>query len=287
MLHETTHTLPRIVGIICALVAFGMACQAGPSSTKSASLEDMAGLTPEDARALFIIDVAEIRRDDDLEDLYDELLDGIGEEFEEFDIDLDDAGVLSYAYVEYTSVFLIQGDLDAEGITDELHDREYDDRTYHGVDLWEGSDTWDYFAFPREDRVLLGNEKGAIRDFIRTGQGEADSLLAKAEFKDVVTSLPSGFYSNVGSNCHVGGKEFRGCDAAGVSFAKVEADTVLMTMTMLFGSESRAKREIGDVEDALEEEDHLYDIETTQSGQLVKATARIDLDDFIDVAFPF
>ena len=238
------------------------------------SLSGLAKMTPQDSGTIFFIDVKKFKSDEDFSELYEEMKDSFEYEItagSDTDImDFDDIHYIGMGVVNYGEVIWLNGDFNLDAIRDQLEDEDYDKDEYLGVEIWYGySDT----LAIHNGTLILGDEDGVEEAIEVIAYPEISVYEKNEDIRDVISGLSPGLFSMVTIEAF-----YPGAGGVGMAFSKVNADLMEFSGCFLFEDNEDAEDALSDIEGDMESED-FYSIEVSRSGNLVKFSAEIDMDE--------
>ena len=266
----------RTIGVILSmgmLVSLAIIMIAGCSSaggSASAMMEKM----PWDTSQLTYVNVASLRDNAALDDLYDEWRDGTGQMLSAHGIDRNSVSSMAYG----SEITIIAGSFDLAAVREELDDRDYDDDEYRGVEVWEKPYGNELVAL-KGSLVIMGPED-PVKECIRVMEGSEDSFADKQHAADVMNKLPGGLLVHVSMSNWLSGMLLGGFEALGMSAQKADEYTLRVTFVLKFDDQAYAEDAKNKVEDLV---DTSYrNVEVRQDGQFIIATGEIDVEDASD-----
>ena len=266
----------RIFAGLLIVILFGALLLPGCSGGAS-SFTCITGLTkmvPQDAGAIFFIDVKRLMSDSDFSELYNDMKDSFQYAIDaglETDImDFEDIHYIGMVEAGYGEVVLLNGDFNLDAIRDILKDEDYYKDDYMGVEIWYGNG--DVVAI-HNGTLIIGNESGVEASIEAIDDPETSAYEKDEDIRDIVREMPSGLYSMV-----VIGGFYPGAGAAGMSFSKVNADLMKFSGCFKFESNEDAEEALSDVESDMGSED-FSSVKVSRSGNLVKFSAELDMED--------
>lgn len=247
-----------------ALIITSLSC----SDDENASV-DLISKIPEDSSYFSFIDVSAMRTDDDMDDLYDEWEDNYNY-LEHYGIDRDDVNRLAIS----SDATLCEGEFDLEEIREELEDLDYDDDEYREVEIWESADGHKWIALT-EDLIIIGSEDD-VKDCLWVIKDGEDSMYDDSDINDVLNKLPDGIYMSCDTE-----EAFEDLEASGLSYRKLDDDTIGVSAVFKFDDEDAADDAINEIEDYAENYyEDIRHVDVWQDGLFVIAEGEIDMDDF-------
>jgi len=259
-----------VVLLLC-LIAGTVGCSVG----KGRAIEDMMRKIPENANYVIFSDVLAIRGDNDLEELLEELqegmnyaLEGLTREFD-IDIDIDSVSHIARGFWEGGDFLYVDGDFDFAEVRDKLSSPSYE---YLGVEVWETLGDWGTHQVALMENLIIVGEEQGIRDCIDTIKGERDSLWDTQDARDVVSRLPDGFRMGYSQ----GEEVFEGTKAVGNSLGK-ENNTGTWTTVIKCDDEDAAHDVLGEIEEDIESDGFFSGGDVIQDGKFVTITMEEDI----------
>ena len=257
-----------VVILFSALLLTG--CGGGGSFTSLAGLAKMA---PQDSGTILFIDVKKIKADKDLGDMYDSMQDDFEYEMfaSELGIDFDDIHYLAMTEVDFYEVTWISGDIDLDALRDNLDDYDYDKDDYRGVEIWYGYGD----AVAIHNGTLIIGDEDSVEESIKAVVDPERSLYEKNEdVRDVIKELTGGLFSMLSAEGY-----YPGARAVGMTFSKLNTDTMELSGCFKFDDEDDAEDALSDIERDLESGDMYRAADVSQSGNFVEFSAEIDIEE--------
>ena len=257
-----------VVILFSALLLTG--CGGGGSFTSLAGLAKMA---PQDSGTILFIDVKKIKADKDLGKLYDEMKDGFEDEITAggSDMDFDDIHYMGMTQVNYREVIWVNGDLDLDELRNELEEDDYDKDDYRGVEIWYGYGD----AVAIHNGTLIIGDEDSVEESIKAVVDPERSLYEKNEdVRDVIKELTGGLFSMLSAEGY-----YPGARAVGMTFSKLNTDTMELSGCFKFDDEDDAEDALSDIERDLESGDMYRAADVSQSGNFVEFSAEIDIEE--------
>lgn len=247
-------------------------CDGGGGSFNS--LTGLAKMAPQDSNTIYFIDVKKFRSDSDFRELYEEMKESFEYEItagSDADImDFDDIHYIGLVEVDYEEIILINGDFDLGAIREQLNDEDYDKDDYMGVEIWYG----DGGAVAISDSTLILGDEDSVEVSIETMVEPETSAYEKNEdMRSIIREISSGLFSLVFI-----GPFYPGTGGVGMSFSKASSDRMRFSGCFRFDDSEDAEDALSDIESDIESED-FYRVEVRQSGNLVKFSAEIDMEE--------
>ena len=250
-----------IVAVVVIVVAV-MLTGGGPGGSSSAL-----ALVPDDTEAIVMLDMATIRsRQADFPGDNDDFIDDVRQEIEwKFDteeIDLEQVNdfILLANDRYFDDTMLLVGDFVFEDIRDEWEDRDFEDDSYRGYEIWDGGD---YYALLEDEGAIVASDsEDLVKDVINIVDRGTGSLADddSGDLARIIAALGSSpvevaIAGDLGEQCN---DAVSGCSGIGASFAGSDLDReeITVNLAVLFSSERRAERaadDYDDVADLLEE----------------------------------
>lgn len=212
-------------------------------------------------------DFAAMRADDELSRFYDDYKKDIGSECEALGISPDSVDSASKGYSGW--IFLVlDGEFDLDEVRQALKDKGYQGGEYKEVQTW-GNKSADVgaIALVSADCIVIGDDVDNLQKTIDVIKGDEDSLSDDEDMLDLMGRLPPGMVVSVSTYY----KTYPGCETTGYSLNKVDSDTVLVTMILLFEDEDSAD----DAMQAVEGEHE--DGEVTRDGKYITVNFESDI----------
>lgn len=263
---------------LTALTALLAASLTSAGCASSTALEEMVARVPRGVVSFRYVDVAAIRGDPELSGLHDSWKAAVGARLEAHGINPADVNVFALGTSATMRCTLLEGCFDVEGVRGSLKDRGFDRGEYKGVEMWEMKAGSGYDSDPgvalMGGLIILGNESGVKGCIKVIREGDA-SLLNKADVKQVVGRLPAGLYVDLERSALIG-LIVKGFEAYGLSAQKGDSDTLSIAGVVKFEDEDDADGGRSALQTLMET--MFEDVDVSQNGEFLKATARIDVD---------
>lgn len=257
-----------VVILFSALLLPG--CGGGGSFTSLAGLAKMAS---QDSGTIIFIDLKKMKADKDLDELYDEMKDSFEYEIAATgsDMGFDDIHYLGMTEVNGREVVWINGDLDLDVLRDALEDDDYDRDDYRGVEIWYGYGD----AVAIHNGTLIIGDEDSVEDSIKAIVDPERSIYEKNEdIRDVVKELSCGLFSML-----IVEEYYPGACALGMTFSKLNTDTLAFSGCFKFDDEDDAEDAMSDIESDLESGDMYRTVDVSQSGSFVEFSAEINIEE--------
>ena len=247
---------------------------------------------PGDLTAVRVDYLAGMLADDELKTLARKRhLDYWGDRLEALGIFLGDVDYIAGPLrAESGNLLVLTGNLDLEGLRNELYDLGFKEEEYRENELWLGK--WPEEGGPSAGSVAVGflsngmvalgwpgaegtkQVKHVIRVMVR-GRG---SLFQDPMFQQIAAALPEGLMTRVEVGC--GEWELRGCQAWGEVVAAEDGAAVRRHWVLVFRNERAAGFGIDNVEELLGETD-VYELKVSQEGLTLVAEGFQDTRDLV------
>ncbi len=269
--------LKRILWM-AALMVLVAASLTGAGCSSGNALADMVAKVPGDTMSFKYVDVAGLRGDDDLSEIYDAWKAAVDARLEAHGITSGDVNVFVFGTGTGMRYTLLKGGFDLDQVRDRLEDRGFDDGEYKGVEIWEPEDGSGYDSDPRvalmDDLIILGDESG-VEGCIKVMKEGDTSFLKKVDIKEVVDRTPAGLYVDLEKNV-LAGLIVKGFEAYGLSAQKEDSDTLDIAGVAKFEDDD-------DAEDGADAIDNMLkavfeDVDVSQDGDFLTAAAELDID---------
>ena len=269
--------LKRILWM-AALMVLMAASLTGAGCSSGSALADMVAKVPGDTMSFKYVDVAALRGDDDLSEIYDAWKATVDARLEAHGITSGDVNVFVFGTSTGMRYTLLKGGFDLDQVRDRLEDRDFDDGEYKGVEIWEPKEGSGYDSDPRvalmDDMIVLGDESG-VEGCIKVMKEGDTSFLKKVDIKEVVDRTPAGLYVDLEKNV-LAGLIVKGFEAYGLSAQKEDSDTLDITGVAKFEDDD-------DAEDGADAIDTMLktvfeDVDVSQDGDFLTAAAELDID---------
>jgi len=269
--------MKRILLIAALMVLLG-AGLTGAGCSSSSGLANMVSQAPADTMSFKYFDVAALRNDDHLSDLYDSWKGAVEARLEAHGITSGDVNVFAFGTGTGLRFTVLKGDFDLEQVRQKLEGAGFDKGEYKGEELWELDNGEAYDSDPRvallDGQIILGNEAG-VEGCIKVMREGDTSLLKKADIKDVVDRIPSGLYVDLEKSV-LAGLMVQGFEAYALSAQKEDSDTLDIAGVAKFEVDTDARNGEDAIEGLLEAV--FDDVDVTQDGSFLEATAELDID---------
>lgn len=266
------------VFLVAALMVLLGAGLIGAGCSSSSGLADMVSQAPADTLSFKYVDVAGLRNDDDLSELYESWKGTVDARLEAHGIASGDVAVFGFGTGTALRFTILKGDFDLEQVREKLKETGFDEGEYKGEEMWELDNGAGYDSDPRvallEGRIILGNE-GGVKGCIKVMKEGDSSLMEKADIKDVVDRIPAGLYVDLEKNA-LAGLIVQGFESYALSARKEDSDTLDIAGVAKFEVDSDAGRGKDAIENLL---DTVFDdVDVTQDGPFLEAAAELDID---------
>ena len=257
-----------VAGIVAVVivVAAVMLTAGGASGGSSSALE----LIPDDTGVLFLLDLEMVRAGQeefpgDYDDFLDELQEEIDSEFNTEEISFEQVNSIIVAAENqfFDGVIVMLGDFAFGDIQDEWEDREYEEDSYRGYEIWDGGD---YFVFlENAGAIVASNSEDRVKDIINIVDRGTGSLAddQEGDLARIVSQLGSSpvvvaAAGDYGEQCE---NTVAGCAGFGLAYSSADLDReeVTANLAILFSSERRAERAVDDYDDVAELMESLLD----------------------------
>gem|GEM_PF-3111546 len=226
----------------------------------------MMNKVPGDASMFTFTDVAAMRDDDDLNELYDDYKKKSESECAALGISSDDVDRMEEGYSGYAFTVL-EGQFALDDVRIVLEAKGYQEGEYKKVQTWENSSAdIEAVALVNATCIVIGDDIDNLEDSIDVIKGDDDSLSDDEDMSDFMGRLPAGVVVSVHTY-----ETYRGCAVTGYSVKKKDSNTVLVTMLLLFDDEDSAN-------DAMEDtRDEYGNSEVTKDGRYITVVAESDI----------
>ncbi len=266
------------VFLLAAMVILVAAAMTGAGCSSSSALSDMVSQVPGDTLSFKYVDVAGLRNDDDLSDLYDAWKAVVDARLEAHGIASGDVTVFGFGSGTGIRFTMLKGGFDLDQVRDRLKNAGFEQGEYKGAEMWELGAAAAYDSDPSvallDDMIILGNEAG-VQGCVKVIKEGDTSLLKKTDIRDVVDRIPSGLYVDLEKNV-LAGLIVKGFESYGLSARKEDSDTLDITGVAKFDDDSDAKDGTDAIENLM---DAIFDdVDVTQNGAFLKAAAELDVD---------
>ena len=167
-------SVTKLLVVVVLMMAFaGVGCGGTLSSPGKGAL----ALVPSGATQIKQWDVTELLNEEGplvkgFEDQWEVILEEVG-------IFVDDLDTLTGVWSSGAEIAIVEGDLDLENIRDALHDGGFDERTWRGYELWEGSSYSGIKAvtfLEDEGQVVLGSTSAGVTEVLKSVERETGIL---------------------------------------------------------------------------------------------------------------
>jgi len=279
MRQHRSKSLARSLALVMLLlfVAAPFGCGDSPGGTSdgdgngdgngSGSVISMMYKVPRDALAFDFTDVAAVRADGDLGELYDAYQDDIESECDLLGISPDDVDREGVHLGATGSVQILEGRFDLDGVRNELKDNGYEKGEYKRIETWDSStadDEMKAVALTSKGCIILASSIDRVTDCIDAINGDEDSLGDDEGFSAVVGRLPAGLVVHVYTTAG-----YEGCEAYGLSVTKNDLNSRRLTQVFLFVNEDAAGSRRNDIERDFREYYEQESLEVTLDGRYV------------------
>lgn len=251
--------------------------------TNRAQMTDFMKIIPEDAEAFSFIDVAALRADGDLKDLYADISDATDWLAGRLNLvgEVSPSQIRSLA-IDDEGTIIASVNIDHEKLKAALEEYSLEKEDYQGAEIWgfETSDDEASAAF-WEDLLTIG-WKGDVKDCLDVAGGNQPSLYDDETIRDLITRLPGGFMITW-ENEWFYDDWYDGLLFSGTSMAKGSNNTIAITALLRFESAQDAMDAMEEIEEDLAdaEDDNFQKITVTQDQEFLKVTTTEDILDFI------
>jgi hypothetical protein len=227
----------------------------------------MMNKVPRDASMFTFTDVAAMRADDDLDELYDDYKKKSESECIALGISSDDVDRMEEGYSGYAFTIL-EGQFALDDVGRVLEDEGYQEGEYKKVKTWKNSSAdIEAVALVSATCIVIGDDIDKLEDSIDVIKGDDDSLSDDEDMSDFMGRLPAGVVVSVHTY-----ETYAGCEVTGYSVKKKDSSTVLVTMLLLFDDEDSAN-------DAMEDtKDEYSNSEVTKDGRYITVVAESDIE---------
>jgi hypothetical protein len=257
-----------MVVIFCS-TALVTGCNSGSRVT---DLTSLAKMTPEDTSSIIFIDAYKLRSDKDLDELYNDMMEGFEDEVisSEAGMDIDDIDCIAMTEFDYEQVAWISGDFDFKAIRDYYDKNDFEKDEYKGVEIWYGPEN----SLAIHNNTLIAASEDAVKGCIDVIDDPKKSIYELNEdVRDVIEIIPDGLFSIIsGYAFHPDAK------VMGMTFAKLNADTFKASGVFKFDIEEDAESALSDLKEEMDT-DEVSNFQISQSKELVEFSAEIDIDE--------
>jgi hypothetical protein len=233
-------------------------------------LTSLAKSTPEDVGMIIFIDVKSVRSDKDLNELYNEMMEGFEGEIipSRMGINIDDIQYIAMTEI-YNPVVRMGGDFDFDAIRDYNLENDYEKDEYKGVEIWYDTDN----ALAIHDNTLITGNKDSIKECIDVINDPKKSIFELNEdIRDIVNNLPDGPISVVSEE-----GLFPDANAMGTTLTKVNADTFKESSVFKFNTEDGAESALNDIKEDMDS-DEISNFQISRSKELIEFSFEVDID---------
>jgi hypothetical protein len=282
-----------VVVLISVLTVVGAGVGCGGGGGGGGGVASMMSMIPENASRFVFMDIKALRGDEDLKDLYEDMMGDVEVALRTSGINVDDVNRIA---ASGENLLLLDGSFDFDKVRDGLDGRGFGRNEYKGVEVWEnpGEGVWvallgNFYGGGRlalrGNLIFLGSEN-AVKDCIKVIKEGMNSLQDNPDTREVMARLPGGVIMFLGIGeafTEVIGEEFEGLEAGGMSLGKKDRDTLKVTVVLKFEDDDAALNAMNKIErdeDGFGEE-HFRLIEFVLDKGFVKVTAEIDIEDFL------
>lgn len=257
-----------VAGIVAVVVVVAavMLTAGGGGNGSASTLE----LVPDDTEVLFVLNLAAVRSAEadfpgDYDDFVDELQDEIESEFDTEEIGFEQVNsiIVAAENESFDGAVVMQGDFFFGDIQDEWEDREYEEDSYRGYEIWDGGN---YFVLLEEaGAIVASGSEDQVKDLINIVDRGTGALADDPEedLARIVSRLgPSPVMiaaaGDSGEQCE---NAVAGCAGFGLAYSGADPDReeVTVNLVVLFSSERRAERAIDDYDDVADLMESLLD----------------------------
>ncbi len=266
--------LPRLLVLSALLISLGLSgasCAGGTSGALADSMRE----TPADAALFDYWNVKAMQDDSDLHPL----LERWKTEKEGW---LDSFGIAT-GQVEHffqfslygNNALIVRGRLDREQTRAQLTNRNYNDKDFKRMEVWESPDGRDWLAVANGS--LIAGSKDPVKESINVIKGES-SLYDDPDARGITDWLPGGLLVRFQ---RYNLAPYEGLVAGGESFEKKDRDTLRVKLAFMFGEPDQATAAVDDIAEEVDED---YDeVDARYDGRFVIVDAVVDMDDLLRV----
>ena len=263
------------------LIVAGLAATAACGFVGGSAPEGPAGLIPDSAREVVLVDVSQaaVNRTDLPADLESQVsrLENYGDVRRQATILLASGDVM-----------ITGGEFDLEDIRNDLREAGYSSSVYRGYDLWQSSDDRTASALLPDDGYLISGDYEAVIDVLRDAR-RGSGLLHNdedGELKRVLDLSGEGLVTTVSTDCRLNIND--GCIAVAWAFSRGEERRTVIegTAALLFRDATAAAGEAPLIEQAVNASGLLTLTEILTEEETITLRTDIDRDEFAQLQFP-
>lgn len=231
---------------------------------------------PESFTEFEFIDVAALRADDDLEDLYADWEYKYGWVIRPLGVPVNQ--VTGFGTAGYT--LLVEGDFTLAGVRETIGNQQYTKNEYTGAEVWNSDDSW---VAIMKGLLLSANGQDGEK-YMQVMSGESETLYDKKDFKDVVDRLPRGIILQFEESWFRYNYFYDGLKVSGMSVVKDDKYTMAFTWICKFEDAASVGEAMIDIENdmIMDGDDNWLNINMTQYQEFLKVTAELEIRDFIN-----
>ena len=260
--------------IVAAATACGLTGESLPGPDTALDL------VPEDAAAVFRMDLGAIADNPDLQENALELsgnwlinMDLEAEEATIGNIDIDLAQVEEVFFLlEDSEVVLLKGDLQFEDLREDLEDANYEEEPYRGYEAW-ASPQWNFALLEDDGYLIYSSSISAVEGILRNLYRGSGSLAAEedTELERILNKLGDApaVMAMAADRC-----SDKRCQGLGIAFTGTDADAEQFTaeFAVLYSSERAAEQAADDYDTIADFLELLFGLDvddTTSDGEFV------------------
>ncbi len=239
------------------------------------ALREMMKQTPDEATSITYVDAKAMSDDSDLHGLLDKWKADNETELAFYGIERDNVEhYMKFSDITGNDSVIVTGNFDTNDLRQQLESRDFDDKDFKLVEVWESPDGLFWLAVP--EGSIIGGAKETVKDVIRVIKGDA-SIYEDQDAFAIVDRLPEGLI--VRYQEYAEGAPFNGLVAYGESLKKQSAAMIQVEMLYKFLEPEQA----ADVmEDVAEDVDEYYDkVKYEQDGRYVVIKAEVEIEDLL------
>lgn len=233
---------------------------------------EMMKRVPDTIREFEFMDIAAIRADDDLENLYDDWDYEYGWVIKPLGMDVME--VTEFGTAGYS--LLIEGSFSPITVKNRLEDRNLEKIEFEGIETWSSEDSWITLIYG----LIISANVTDGKEFQSMLKGEVSSLYDNKDFKDVIDRLPEGIILWFQEGLFRDNYSYEGLKVSGMSAVKNNEQTMAFTWICKFDDSDTATNAMTEIElDMLIDEEKTWqNINMTQYKQFVKVTAELNIN---------
>jgi len=272
----------KAIFLLVALVLLSSLAGAGCSSGQKGTAVDFMKQLPRNYVSFIFIDIARMRADDELKEMYSGIQDSMLSGFEEIP-GLNIAAVKSVALArtgeEDSTVVIFYGDFNLEELRQKLQEYKLVADTYQKTEVWNLAEENLSLALVNKNSIVISAETGLKRS-LDVIKGGAASLYDSADFRDIAQRLPPGLMTVLDTqSLIVDQPEINAPKLTGVTLTKKDKATITVSGVMKFGDAGAAQTALEPIKADLKTEESFRGISVTQDTVFVEFTADADISE--------